>query len=89
MYQRQLAKQGLSAAIVDDTAAQSRTFSQEELRALFKVGGGGGRRSVQGRTPASFSCALGFTHSAHTRQTQCTETEVDWVVEDAVEVAHG
>ncbi|KXZ43971.1 hypothetical protein GPECTOR_76g792 [Gonium pectorale] len=37
VYQRQLAKQGLSAAIVDDTAAQSRTFSQEELRALFEV----------------------------------------------------
>ncbi len=40
MYQRQLAKQGLSAAIVDsaEPAAQTRTFSQEELRALFEVG---------------------------------------------------
>ncbi|GIL47828.1 hypothetical protein Vafri_4483, partial [Volvox africanus] len=37
VYQRQLAKQGLSAAIVDESAAQSRTFSQEELRALFEV----------------------------------------------------
>ncbi|EFJ41266.1 hypothetical protein VOLCADRAFT_107785 [Volvox carteri f. nagariensis] len=37
VYQRQLAKQGLSAAVVDDTAAQSRTFSQDELRALFEV----------------------------------------------------
>jgi hypothetical protein len=40
VYQRQLAKQGLSAAIVDsaEPAAQTRTFSQEELRALFEVG---------------------------------------------------
>ncbi|PNH11826.1 DNA repair and recombination protein RAD54B [Tetrabaena socialis] len=37
VYQRQLSKQGLSAAIVDDTAAQSRTFSREELKALFEV----------------------------------------------------
>lgn len=39
MYQRQVAKQGLSAAIVDNSNDQSRTFSAEELRALFEVGG--------------------------------------------------
>lgn len=44
VYQRQLAKQGLSTAIVDanedaDAAAEAttRTFSREELRELFKV----------------------------------------------------
>lgn len=52
VYQRQLAKQGLSAAIVDETAAQSRTFSQEELRALFEVCVAGG----VGGPCASFQC---------------------------------
>ncbi|KAG2444135.1 hypothetical protein HYH02_009075 [Chlamydomonas schloesseri] len=37
VYQRQVAKQGLSAAIVDNSNDQSRTFSAEELRALFEV----------------------------------------------------
>ena len=36
MYQRQLSKMGLSKTIVDDSN-QSRTFSSEELRSLFKV----------------------------------------------------
>ncbi|GAB4822557.1 hypothetical protein N2152v2_009603 [Parachlorella kessleri] len=37
IWQRQLAKEGLSRVVVDDNANESRTFSKDELRALFKV----------------------------------------------------
>ncbi|MEW5317192.1 MAG: hypothetical protein WDW38_008516 [Sanguina aurantia] len=37
VYQRQMAKQGLSKSIVDTQDNQSRQFSTEELRGLFKV----------------------------------------------------
>lgn len=48
IYQRQLAKQDLSAAIVDEAANQSRTFSQDELRALFKARAGAGKKGLFG-----------------------------------------
>jgi len=37
IFQRQLAKEGLSRNIVDEQADEHRTFSKDELRALFKV----------------------------------------------------
>ncbi|WIA39238.1 hypothetical protein OEZ86_005361 [Tetradesmus obliquus] len=37
VLQRQLAKQGLSEALVDDVGQQVRTFSRDELRSLFRV----------------------------------------------------
>ncbi|KAF6257532.1 P-loop containing nucleoside triphosphate hydrolase protein [Scenedesmus sp. NREL 46B-D3] len=37
VLQRQLAKQGLSKALVDDVGQQVRTFSRDELRSLFRV----------------------------------------------------
>ena len=38
IYQRQLAKEGLSRVIVDDSGAnESRTFAKDELKALFRV----------------------------------------------------
>ena len=50
--QRQLSKEGLSRVVVDDNAEEQRTFSRDELRALFRwvgrggwVGGGGGGRA--------------------------------------------
>lgn len=41
IYQRQLSKEGLSRVLIDDNANESRTFSRDELRALFQVGGEG------------------------------------------------
>lgn len=37
VWQRQLAKQGLSSTVVDDSEGQSRQFSAAELRSLFQV----------------------------------------------------
>lgn len=37
IYQRQLAKEGLSRVVVDDKMDERRTFARDELKALFKV----------------------------------------------------
>ncbi|KAL4855183.1 Protein CHROMATIN REMODELING 25 [Chlorella vulgaris] len=37
IFQRQLAKEGLSRVVVDDNADEQRTFSRDELKALFRV----------------------------------------------------
>lgn len=40
VFQRQLAKQGLSEALVDDCGWDNRHFSKDDLRDLFRVSGG-------------------------------------------------
>jgi hypothetical protein len=37
VFQRQLAKQGLSEALVDDAGGDNRHFNREDLRDLFRV----------------------------------------------------
>jgi hypothetical protein len=38
VFQRQLAKQGLSEALVDDAGGDNRHFNRDDLRDLFRVG---------------------------------------------------
>ncbi|KAL4421506.1 hypothetical protein ABPG75_010797 [Micractinium tetrahymenae] len=54
IFQRQLAKEGLSRVVVDDNADEQRTFSKDELKALFRVG-----PAVQCDTHAAIKCTCG------------------------------
>ncbi|PSC67575.1 hypothetical protein C2E20_8771 [Micractinium conductrix] len=54
IFQRQLAKEGLSRVVVDDNADEQRTFSKDELKALFRVD-----PAVQCDTHTCIKCSCG------------------------------